>query len=94
VSTLTFVVHARRTPETLLRVVSMFHRRAIEIEKLTAEAADDPCVLCITVSLEVGTDHAERMEANLEKLVDVLLVESSESNQEHAGEVRGTEATK
>jgi len=74
-STLTFVVHARKTPEMLLRVVSMFHRRAIGIDRLTAESADDPKIMRMTICVDVGSDQAERIEANLKKLVEVLLVE-------------------
>jgi acetolactate synthase small subunit len=74
----TFVVHARRTPETLARVVSLFHRRSVEIERLTADRADDPNVLCITITVEMDADQTPRIETNLYKLVDVTLVKSSE----------------
>ena len=65
-----FVVHARRTPETLARVVSLFHRRAVEIERLTMERTDDPNSLCITITLETDADQTQRIEANLYKLVE------------------------
>lgn len=77
--------NGRRTPETLTRIVSRFHRRAIEIERLTAERADAPNILRITVTLEVDADQAQRIEANLYKLVDVILVERSEPRQECLG---------
>jgi len=67
VSTLTFVVHARKTPEMLLRVVSMFHRRAIEIERLTAESGKNRNALRITITVAVHGETARRMVANLEK---------------------------
>jgi acetolactate synthase-1/3 small subunit len=70
----TFVVHIRRTPETLARVVALFHRRAVEFERLTAEPADDPKVLRMTITVETDPDQAQRVEANLCKLVDVLFV--------------------
>jgi acetolactate synthase small subunit len=74
----TFVVHVRRTPETLARVVSLFHRRRVEIERLTADRADDPKVLCITITVDMDADQAQRIETNLYELVDVTLVEKGE----------------
>ena len=71
----TFVVHLRKTPETLLRVVSLFHRRAIEIERLTAESEDNRSVLRLTVETRSDSEQAQRIEANLYKLVDVLQVQ-------------------
>jgi acetolactate synthase small subunit len=82
----TFVVHARRSPETLGRLLSLFHRRVLDIEQLTAERAQDPAVWRITITVEVDADLARRIEANLYKLEDVLLVERSESGQELIGE--------
>jgi acetolactate synthase small subunit len=82
----TFVVHARRSPETLARVLALFHRRVLEIERLTAERAQDPSLWRITITVEADTDLARRIEANLYKLGDVLLVERSESGQELVGE--------
>jgi acetolactate synthase-1/3 small subunit len=77
----TFVVHARRTPHVLGRVVSLFHRRAIEIELLTAEPARDPNVLCMTIEVQVDSEQTRRIEANLYKLIDVLLVEHADLTQ-------------
>ena len=72
----TFVVHARRSPETLARLLSLFHRRALEIHRLTADRAqDDPSIWRIKVTVEADADLALRIEANLYKLEDVLLVE-------------------
>lgn len=70
----TFVIYARRTPEVLGRVVSLFHRRAIEIERLTARRAEDANVLRVTISVEAEADQCSRIAANLYKLVDVLFV--------------------
>ena len=72
----TFVVHARRTPELLGRVVSLFHRRAIEIERVTAEPAEASNVLRIAVCVEADQAVSRRIEANLYKIVDVLSVET------------------
>jgi hypothetical protein len=38
----TFVVHTRRTGEVLNRVVSLFHKRAIDVERLIADVAMIP----------------------------------------------------
>jgi acetolactate synthase small subunit len=72
---LTFVVHTRRTPDALARVVSLFHRRRVQIHSLTARRFGESDVLCIEVQLEVDEHKARRIEANLYNLVDVLLVE-------------------
>jgi acetolactate synthase I/III small subunit len=85
----TLVVHARRSPETLTRVLALFHRRALEIERLIAERAQDPFVWRITITVEADTDLVRRIEANLYKLEDVLLVERSESGHERMGEGHG-----
>lgn len=83
----TFVVHARRSPGTLARLLSLFHRRALEIERLTADRAQDPSIWRITVAFEADADLALRMEANLYKLEDVLLVERNEPAHEQVGEL-------
>jgi L-asparaginase len=75
---LTFVIYARRTPEVLGRMVSLFHRRAIAIERLTAERGEKPHVLRVTIVVEADAVESRRIEANLYKLVDVLLVESGD----------------
>ena len=75
----TLVVHARKSAETLARLLSLFHRRALEIERLTADHAQDPAVWRITITVQGDEDMARRIEANLYKLEDVLLVERSES---------------
>jgi acetolactate synthase-1/3 small subunit len=82
----TFVVHARRSPETLARLLSLFHRRALEIKRLAADCVQDPSVWRITVGFEADEDLALRMEANLYKLEDVLVVERNETGHEQAGE--------
>jgi acetolactate synthase-1/3 small subunit len=75
----TFVVHARRSPETIARVLSLFHRRALDIERLRADCAEDPTMLRIAITIAADTEVARRIEANLYKLEDVLLIERSES---------------
>jgi len=71
----TFVVHVRRTPEVLARVVLLFHGRRIEIDSLVAGRAEKPDELRIEVTIDEDQDKAGLIEANLYKLVDVLLVE-------------------
>ena len=84
----TFVVHARRTPEVLGRVVSLFHRRAIECERLTAERAKDANVLRLTIEVQADSEQTPRIAANLHKLIDVLLVEVGDRTQRN--EAHGT----
>jgi acetolactate synthase-1/3 small subunit len=82
----TFVVHARRSPETLARLLSLFHRRALEINRLTADRAqDDPSIWRITVTVDADADLALRIEANLYKLEGVLLVEGAGSVTNRSG---------
>lgn len=80
----TFVVHVRRTPEVLGRVVSLFHKRAIEIERLTAERGTESNTLRITIEVEMDSERMRLFEANLYKLVDVLLVENHGSSADGA----------
>jgi acetolactate synthase-1/3 small subunit len=76
----TFVVHVRRTREVLARVVLLFHRRAIEIERLTAERAEEPNVMRLTITVEIDNDESRRIKADLYKMVDAVLVENSDEN--------------
>jgi acetolactate synthase-1/3 small subunit len=70
----TFVVYARRTPEVLGRIVLLFHRRAIDIERLTAERTTDPRVVRMSIEVETDLEQTRLIEANLYKLVDVFFV--------------------
>jgi acetolactate synthase-1/3 small subunit len=74
---LTFVIHVRSTPGVLARVVLLFHGRQIEIDSLIAERTENPYVLRIEVTVEVDQNKARLIEANLYKIVDVLLIEKS-----------------
>jgi acetolactate synthase small subunit len=67
-------------------LLSLFHRRVLEIERLTAERAQDPAFWRITIAVQADADLARRIEANLYKLEDVLFVERSEPGQEFIGE--------
>jgi acetolactate synthase-1/3 small subunit len=68
-------------------VVSLFHRRAIEIERMTAGRAGRPEVWQIEVTVDCSYDGAELIEANLYRIVDVLLVENNQSHREAAHHV-------
>jgi acetolactate synthase-1/3 small subunit len=81
---LTFVVYAQKTREVLARVVLLFHGRRIEIDSLVAGRAERPDVLRIEVAVECDQDGARLIEANLYKLVDVLLVEKNHHDRETA----------
>jgi acetolactate synthase small subunit len=74
----TFVLHARRTPQVLVRVLVEFHKRAIEIERLTAEPGKNRKVLRISITAAANPEAARRMEANLQKIVEVVRVEVKE----------------
>ncbi|MGC2330791.1 MAG: ACT domain-containing protein [Candidatus Acidiferrales bacterium] len=75
----TFVVHARRTPQVLGRLVSLFYRRAIEITRLSAKRTNDTNVLRVMITVESDADQSRLIEANLYKLMDLLLVEKRTS---------------
>jgi acetolactate synthase I/III small subunit len=77
----TFVIYVRRTQEVLGRVVSLFHRRAIEIERLTAGRSGRSEVLQIEVTVDCDHDGAQLIEANLYRIVDVLLVEQNHNRE-------------
>ena len=77
----TFVVHVRRNPEVLSRVVLMLRRRAGQVELAhSGTREEDRNVTRINITIEADNEQALRIEANLYKLVDVLLVE----NMDHA----------
>jgi L-asparaginase len=75
---LTLVVHLRRTPEALARVVLTLRRLRTPIDSLMATRAEFPDVTRLWVRIDADSEHASRIEANLYKLIDVLLVEQWE----------------
>jgi L-asparaginase len=77
----TFVVYARRSPEVLLRVVLMLRHRAGLVDQMNLERVGNPEVLRMSIQIDVDNEQAARLEANLYKLVDVLLVESTDRAQ-------------
>ena len=71
----TFVVYVENKPGVLTRVASLFRRRAFNIDSLTVGRTEKPEVSRMTISVEADPDEARRIEANLYKLVNVLLVD-------------------
>jgi len=72
----TFVVYVENKPGVLTRVASLFRRRGYNIDSLTVGRTEKPDVSRMTIALEADNDQARRIEANLYKLVNVILVEN------------------
>ena len=72
----TFVVYVENKPGVLTRVASLFRRRAYNIESLTVGHTDKPGTSRMTIVVDTDEFGARRLEANLYKLVNVLLVEN------------------
>ncbi len=72
----TYVVYVENKPGVLTRVASLFRRRAFNIDSLTVGRTEKPEVSRMTITVEADRDQARRIEANLYKLVNVLLVEN------------------
>jgi acetolactate synthase-1/3 small subunit len=71
-----FVVYVENKPGVLTRVASLFRRRAFNIDSLTVGRTEKPEVSRMTITVDADHDQARRIEANLYKLVNVLLVEN------------------
>jgi acetolactate synthase I/III small subunit len=72
----TYVVYVENKPGVLTRVASLFRRRAFNIDSLTVGRTEKSEVSRMTITVEADKDQARRIEANLYKLVNVLLVEN------------------
>src|SRR6202051_2993423 len=72
----TFIVYVENKPGVLSRVVSLFRRRAFNIDSLTVGRTEKPEVSRMTIVVDADHDQALRFEANLYKLVNVLFVEN------------------
>src|SRR6204780_1014900 len=72
----TFMVYVENKPGVLTRVASFFRRRALNIDSLTVGRTEKPEVSRMTITVDADFDQAKRIEANLYKLVNVLLVEN------------------
>jgi acetolactate synthase I/III small subunit len=75
VKTRTLIAHVEDKPGVLNRIASLFRRRAFNIVSLTVGRTNRPGVSRVTLVMETDDDTARRIEANLYKLVNVLLVE-------------------
>jgi acetolactate synthase-1/3 small subunit len=71
----TFVATVEDRPGALNRVVSLFRRRGFNIASLTVGTTERPGVSRITLVVKSDLDTARRVQASLEKLVDVLQVQ-------------------
>lgn len=71
----TFITYVEDKPGVLNRVVSLFRRRAYNIESLAVGRDDRPGISRITLVIQADDDAARRFVANLYKLVNVLYVE-------------------
>ena len=71
----TFVVYVENKPGVLSRVVSLFRRRAFNIDSLTVGRTEKPDVSRMTIVVDADEDQAARIAANIYKLVNVLLVD-------------------
>ena len=72
----TFIVYVENKPGVLTRVASLFRRRAFNIDSLAVGRTEKPEVSRMTITVDADADQARRIEANLYKLVNVLLVEN------------------
>jgi acetolactate synthase-1/3 small subunit len=71
----TFIVYVDNKPGVLSRVVSLFRRRAFNIDSLTVGRTEKPDVSRMTIVVDADADQARRIVANVYKLVNVLLVD-------------------
>lgn len=71
----TFVVYVENKPGVLSRVVSLFRRRAFNIDSLTVGRTEKPDVSRMTIVVDTDEDQARRIVANIYKLINVLLVD-------------------
>src|SRR5258706_7701156 len=75
----TFVVYVENKPGVLTRVASLFRRRAFNIHSLTGGRTEKPEVSRMTITVDADYDQARRIEADLYKLFNVMLVENINS---------------
>jgi len=70
----TLVALVEDKPGVLDRVASLFRRRAFNIESLTVGHTEQPGVSRMTILIDSNRTNAERVTANLYKLVNVIQV--------------------
>lgn len=71
----TLIVYVENKPGVLSRVVSLFRRRAFNIDSLTVGRTEKPEVSRMTIVVDTDEDQARRIVANVYKLINVLLVD-------------------
>jgi acetolactate synthase I/III small subunit len=72
----TLVAYVENKPGVLNRVSSLARRLAINIDSLTVGPTENEEIARMTIVAHTDTKGAQRLEASLEKLVDVLLAEN------------------
>jgi acetolactate synthase-1/3 small subunit len=70
----TFVVYVENKPGVLNRIASLFRRRGYNIESLTVGHTEHANISRMTIVSSIGEGAAQRVEANIYKLVNVLSV--------------------
>lgn len=73
----TYIMHVEDLPGVLNRVTSLFRRRGYNIDSLSVGRTEVAGVSRMTIVMEADDDVANRIEANLYKLVNVLKVEDT-----------------
>lgn len=71
----TIVAYVEDLPGVLNRVASLFRRRSYNIVSLTVGRTHEPGMSRVTLVVEADVDVAQRIEANLYKLVNVVSVQ-------------------
>jgi acetolactate synthase-1/3 small subunit len=72
-----FILYVENRPGVLNRIASLFRRRAVNIESLTVGHTERPGVSRMTIVSSISDGAAQRVEANIYKLVNVLSVEDA-----------------
>ena len=70
-----FIVYVENEPGVLNRVASLFRRRGYNIDSVTVGHTERPGISRMTIIAAIGEGAAQRVEANIYKLVNVLSVE-------------------
>lgn len=71
----TFTVYVQDRPGVLNRMVSLFRRRAFNIESLAVGPSETPGLSRMTIVVRTDDGGAARMQAQLLKLIDVVRVD-------------------
>src|SRR5262249_52693336 len=70
-----FVLYVENRPGVLNRIASLFRRRAVNIESLTVGHTEREGVSRMTIISTISDGAAQRVQANIYKLVNVLSVD-------------------